>query len=264
MKGRVVVMWAVAVAMVVGAAVWTMAADSTPGFVRLEGEALAAARAAKAAHKTSREAGKIVTFDTPITVEASVPRAAGTIQYDNGSYVALGANSWRSFGNRFNSALNTAGTAVSPVQISGSVTKATFGALSVAGATTWGPFWITLYDQLNTGAGTAQVVGSAGFSVPGGPHTSPFLVAASVGPWSYSGSSFLLGILDYNTNATTPNGVAPLLCNFNLSAQGYHAYSMAWSTTTGTDYQTIPSLNVIIRATGNVIVPVELMGFTVE
>lgn len=260
---RVVVLCAVAA--VAGLAAFAMASDTTEGLVRLEGQALENARAAKATQHGSPGDGTFARLEQPIKLDAIKARAAGTITYDSTTITGVSTSFFSSYGNRFDSALNVAGTAVSPVMLSGSVTHATWGVISSAGATTWGPMWITLYDQLNTGAGTANVVSSSGFSVGGGPYTAPLLVNAAVGPWSYTGPTFLMGGLDYNTNATTPNGVAIAIdANMTLSGQGWHGFSMVWGPGTGTGYASLGPANVIMRASGNVIVPVELMNFTIE
>lgn len=253
---------------VVAAAGWgmfAMASDTTEGLVRLEGQALEDARAAKASHHGSPGNGTFARLEQPIKLDATKTRAAGTITYDKTALTGYSTTLFNSYGNRFDSALNVAGTAVSPVMVSGSVTHATWAVMSIAGATTWGPLWVTLFDQLNTGAGTANVVSSSGFSVGGGPHSFPIIVNAPVGPWSYTGPTFLMGGLDYNTNATTPNGVAMAIdASSTLSGQGWHGYSMVWNSTTGTGYASLGPANIVMRASGNVIVPVELMNFTIE
>ncbi|MCD4748866.1 MAG: hypothetical protein K8R59_05770 [Thermoanaerobaculales bacterium] len=253
------------IVLVAGWAMYAVAADGTAGLVRLEGKDLEAARATKVAHQGTPGNGTFTKLEQPVKLEGKAPRATGSIVYDTGMVVAFSAVPGRSFGNRFDFALNTAGTAVAPVQLSGSVTHVTWGVMSVIGANTWGPMWITLYDQLNTGAGTANVVSSNGYSLTGGPHTGPLLLNAPLFGWNYTGSSFLIGMLDYNNNPMTPNGVAAIMDTATLGGQGHHGYSMAWWTTTGTGYAALPGANVIMRPTGNIItVPVELMGFTVE
>jgi len=255
----------VAMVVLVGSgAMLVLAGDGTPGLHPLEGEQLAAARKAKAAHAAQpHERKALKMLDHPVKLENTRARATGTIQYDNATVSAYGATSGNSYGNHFNTAMNTAGTATTPVQASGSLTKATFGVQSVDGATTWGNFYVTLYDQLNTAAASANYVTSAGFSWGSGPHTGPAILAAPVGPWNYSGSTFLLGLYDYNTNAMTPNAVAPLISTGTTNSLGNHGYSMVYNSSGGTNYTTLDA-NAVMRATGNVIVPVELMDFNIE
>jgi len=255
----------VAMVVLVGfGAMLVLAGDGTPGLHRLEGEQLAAARRAKAAHAAQpHEKKAIKLLDHPIKLEGTRARATGTIQYDNGTVAGYGATNGNSYGNHFNVAMNTAGTATTPVQASGSLTQATYGIQSVDGATTWGTFYMTLYDQLNTAAASANFVTSGGFVWGSGPHTGPHILAVAVGPWHYSGSTFLLGMYDSNTNATTPNAVAPLICTGTTHSLGNHGYSMVWNNSGGTAYTALDA-NVVMRAMGNVIVPVELMDFNIE
>jgi len=245
-------------------AVLVMAGDGTPGLHALTGSELAAARQAKAAHAAQPHQKKApVKLDHPVKLKETKARATGTIQYDNGSFTSYGTTAGNSYGNHFNIAMNTAGTATTPVQASGSVTHVTFGVQGVDGATTWGPMYITLYDQLNTTAATANYVTSGGFSWGGGPHTGPAILNGAIGPWNYAGSTFLLGMYDYNTNATTPTNIAPLLGTGTTHSLGNHGFSMAYHSSGGTAYTTLDA-NAVMRATGNVIVPVELMDFNIE
>jgi len=253
--------------MVAGWAIFAVAADPSPGVVRLEGQALEEARAAKAANRAqaSAVAGGYSTLEEPIRLETTKARAAGTITYDSSSISGYGTSQFYSYGNRFDVALNTAGTAVLPVQLSGSVTGATVGLASISGAMTWGPLWVTLWDQLNTGAATANNVGSAGFNVTGGPFLGGILVGVPLGPWTYTGPTFLVGMLNYNTNPATPAAPAAIIdSSATVAGQGWHGFMMAWSTSTGTGYTALGPANVVVRPSGNVIVPVELMGFTIE
>jgi hypothetical protein len=193
---------------------------------------------------------------------STVPRAFGTVAYDTTSISAVPSLGEMTFGNRFNSALTPGGTAIAPVQVSGSVTHLAWGMWGTTTQTSWGTFWLTVFGPVS--GTTAPVLNSWPLGGLGGP--TPLLVSWTLAtPVNYTGPSFLVGMLNSNSLATLPwNGPCPLLDSGTVGGQGHHGMGIFWGPGTGTGFFPITSLNAIMRPRGNVLTPVELMNFTVE
>lgn len=246
----------ICVVMVVGAVVLVSAADRSTGAVKV-------VKKPGAQHPPSTQSrSNNVTRVDGVSLGPAVPKAFGTIQYDTGSPMAFPTVPSRSFGNRFNSALTVGGTAVGPVQVSGSVTQVVWGMWGDSAATTWGPFYIEFYGPVS--GTTAPFITSLAFSGLGG--ATPVIVGWTLTtPVNYVGPSFLVGFYNGNSATTLPlNGPAPLFDAISAGGQGYHGMGINWGPGTGTGFVPIPSLNAIMRPAGNVLTPVELMNFTVE
>ncbi len=168
----------------------------------------------------------------------------GTITYDDGvvNAVPSAGVSGYSVGNWFNTATGA------PVLASGTVTQMTF--FMVTGAGTDSVF-ISLYGAPS--GTTAPFVDDQ--SVPLNNGSGAFNTAPFAPPNVYPGASFLAGVW-YVAGDTVGLG------DGTVNGQGWHA--MAINDITGTDFQTIQALNALLSATGNVLIPVELMGFSVD
>ncbi len=219
-----------------------------------------------ATQSRSNAMAKVDGIKLPGAGNAAPRRALGTIIYDTTGIDFLPTTAGRTFGNRFNTALTTGATPVpGPVQVSGSVTRVSFGVWDSGAGATLGPFWLTVFGPVGTGT-TAPVLSSVLLGAGGGPYTSPILMSWNFPTAvSYTGPSFLVGILNENsTTALPPNGVAPIFDSASTGGQGFHGMGISWSSTTATGFVPFTTLNAIMRPTGNVLTPVELMGFTVE
>lgn len=180
-------------------------------------------------------------LDAHVQTKSPKSRVAGIIQYDDGVMTALPAISSYCNGNQFSTAIG------SPVMASGSVTQIQF--------------------YMDSGAGTDNVFVSVYGPVSG--TVAPFLddisVPLNVGPgaWNtatitaqnYVGASFLAGVW-YTAGDTVGLGTG------TTGGQGHHG--MVINDIVGTDFQTMSGLNALVRAGGDVLVPVELMSFSVE
>ena len=195
----------------------------------------------------------------PRTLADRGVRVPGTsIQYDSGAvtgFVTL-ADLDRVALNRFDNALNANGTMISPVQASGSVTMITFHMLRTLGSSvTW-----SLYSGV-MGTSAMQVTSRV---VPAGTGLNTINVGdfgTSVN--SYMGSSFLVGILQFQVMFTRVGADSN-----SAAGQGFHAYSINEPQTvnpnTGMGLNSLGSTNFVVRASGNVASPVELMNFEIE
>jgi hypothetical protein len=173
--------------------------------------------------------------------------AVGTIQYDDGVSNAVPAVNSNMYGNRFDMALNGPGTGIFPVNASGSITMVSFWMNSVGGTAAF----VSFFDQLNTGAGSANLIDS--FSQTGlvvGLNVVPLVTAIN-----YVGNSFLAGVWNFNTDT-------PGLATGTTGGQGIHGANI--NDIVGTAYTPSTTFNTIFRASGNVLTPVELMSFTVS
>ncbi len=168
--------------------------------------------------------------------QATAPnKVFGSITYHSG---ALGTCCQNSFmvGNQFDTCLSE------PVEMSGSVTMATFDMISVGG----GAAFISVFDQL---AGTAaNVVLSTNLTATTGNNTVSFSAP-------YVGSTFLAGVWQFNTDV-------PAVATGTVGGQGFHGISI--NDIVGTGFTTIGSLNAAFTATGDIKTPVELLNFDVE
>ncbi len=169
----------------------------------------------------------------------------GTIAYDSGIFgVCCRTN--RTIGNQFDTALNPAGTAISPVSMSGSISAISFHMIHVGG----GAVFLSLYDNV-TGT-MADLITS--ISVPAAPGSN--YVRFPI-PIPYSGSSFLAGIWQF-----TPTSDTLAVATGTLGGQGFHGMSI--NAIVGTGFTTLASLNAAVRTHGDIVTPVELLNFEVE
>ncbi len=173
-------------------------------------------------------------------------RIPGTsITYHSGTLSPATVNSV-AVGNRFNSALNPAGTAVAPLEASGSITMATFN-MAAADANVF----ISFYDQIS---GTmANRITS--FATPGvtGDNTLTFATALN-----YVGGEFLGGIWNFTGGNDTVN-----VATGTVGGQGFHGISINDSDP-GTDLVEFTMTNGAFGVSGDVTTPVELMNFEID
>jgi hypothetical protein len=165
-------------------------------------------------------------------------RAVGTIQYDNGVLTAIPGVTSLCYGNRFNTA------AGNPLTASGTITQLSWFMTSGAGTDS---VFISYFDQL---AGTAANVITS-VSVPA-PNPGGFNTRATA--VNYVGNTFLAGVW-YVANDAVGLGTG------TTGGQGDHA--MVINDIVGTGYQSLAGFNGLVRASGNVIIPVELTGFEI-
>lgn len=198
-------------------------------------------QAAQQAYKANLEANTAAAWTgkrafAGVGRQATAPnKVLGSITYHSG---ALGTCCQNSFmvGNQFDSALSE------PLEMSGSVTMATFDMITVGGSAAF----ISLFDQL---AGTAaNLIISTNVSAMTGNN-----VATIAAP--YVGSTFLAGAWQFNTDV-------PAVATGTTGGQGFHGISI--NDIVGTAFTTLGSLNAAFTATGDVLTPVELLNFDVE
>lgn len=179
-------------------------------------------------------------------------RTAGTnITYDTGTGIGSAGIASQMVGNRFDSALNTAGTMCCfPVETSGSITMITFDmAATFFSSAVW-----SLYS--NVMGTTAMQVTSMGRGVMTGLNTLPVMTPTSAN--AYMNGAFLAGIFQF-----MPASTALQVDSMSTGGQGFHAISLN-DGTTGTMLTSIMSRNAIFRVSGNVSTPVELINFKIE
>lgn len=183
-------------------------------------------------------------LEAPIQTKAPKSRVAGIIQYDDGIMTGLPNVASESFGNQFNSALGGS------VNASGSVTQMQFYLASVAGTAAF----VSVFGPV---AGTAAPV-----------LASVNVTAVAAGTWnthafgtavSYTGASFLAGVW---LNALPPGADAVGLGTGTTAGQGMHG--MHINDIVGTGFTAPGTFNALVRAGGDVLVPVELMSFSIE
>lgn len=229
----------IAVFAVVATASMLVAADNRPNGPMLEAQAIPGA---------------------PEAPPAAPPRAAGTIAYDNGTIAAwYGAGGGIFVGNRFDSGYSTGGL-FTPILTPGTVTQVTFHALALRTGVTAAQ--VQVFGA--TSAGVAPIIGGGVMTgvVAGGLTFTPntFVLPA---PAAYTGSYFMAGVL--NTHAgTTPtlwSAMSPGLALTTNTAVGPHGVLIGPG---GTFVGGFGSVDALVRATGNIVVPVELMSFDVE
>jgi len=183
-------------------------------------------------------------FDKPVRTTAP-KRAPGTIQYDDG--VASGpatAPTSQMHGNQFDSGN------LNPVMSNGSVTQVDFYMVSVGGT---GAF-VTIMDQVN--GTTANLLISTQAT---GLNSGTFNNFVFTTPINYAGNTFLAGVW---LNAAPPGADALGLGSGTVGGQGHHGVVI--NDVTPTAFTTVPSVNYLIRPTGNIITPVELINFEIE
>ena len=199
----------------------------------------------------------------PMAVTAAdrtMPRkvAGTTIQYDSGMVTGFhtAIASSRALVNRYNSALNPAGTMCCfPVENSGSVTMVSFNMIRTSGMSAI----VSIYSNIM--GTTANKVTSVGVPAAVGLNTYTF---GTMTDGQYANGTFLAGIFQFNTMFTRVG-----VDSNSLSGQGFHAFTLNDSTVmgggnTGTALNAVPGLNIVFRISGNLATPVELMNFEIE
>ena len=179
-------------------------------------------------------------------------RVPGTsVQYDDGVVTGTAGIASQLVGNRFNSALNPAGTMCCfPVEASGSITMATFNMVN----TQFNSVVFSLYTNIS---GTmADQVTSRG--IPGIMTGLNTITLGTGTMGGYANGSFIAGIWQFDPTMTAL-GVG----TGTTGGQGFHAVSMN-DGATGSMITDLASLNAVFRIQGNVATPVELMDFTIE
>ena len=172
----------------------------------------------------------------------------GTVTYDTGTNAGFhpdgsnGANLNRTVGNRFNSALG------GPLLMTGMVTMltafpASSGGLSVSIATTPTP------------GNTATVVAFVNANMMAGAFNA-VNIAATV-------PADFLGIFVGAFNGNNPAGLLGMSDMQNVG-QGYHAIQAFYNLGAQTMIEVVPNRNAMIRATGDILIPVELMEFKIQ
>ena len=168
---------------------------------------------------------------------------AQLIRYDNGVSNALPTVSSHMYGNRFNTVSGMA------LPTGGTLTMASFYLNSIGGAAAF----VSVADQLNTGAGTAMNIISnnyAGLMAPG------FNVVTFAPPLNFVGNSFLAGVWYFGSDV-------PGLGTGTTMGQGFHGMHMNDGGTTLTGFVPLTNQNALFRVNGSGL-PVELLHFKVE
>ncbi|MEL6545672.1 MAG: hypothetical protein AAFQ82_13655, partial [Myxococcota bacterium] len=165
-----------------------------------------------------------------------------------------GGTASQMLGNRFDTALNSAGTALAPIEESGSITMVTFNMINTFfGSAVW-----SLYTN-QQGTMAVQVTSMARPGVMTGLNT--LAVSAPTTANAYMSGTFLAGIWQFDPSMT---GLA--LDTGTTAGQGFHGISLNDGANASmiTDVSTAGmGVNAIFRVSGNV-APVELMSFTVK
>lgn len=179
-------------------------------------------------------------LDEPVQTKPPKNRVAGSIKYDDGVATSAPGVSSSSFGNQFNTA------AGSPVNSAGSVTMLEFFMATGAGSDN---VFLSVFGQVS--GTTASVLTSA--SVPASSGT--WNVHTFAAPIAYPGASFLAGVWYVA-------GDSIALGSGTTGGQGMHG--MHINDITGTSFTAPGTFNALMRADGDVLVPVELMSFSIE
>lgn len=170
------------------------------------------------------------------------PHVVGTVTYDTGANNAgfFPQTAGLNIGNRFNSDMG------GPLLMTGQLTMATFFPQAATG-------FITVFGPPNS-MGSAANFGS--FLISGlAPGT---FNSANVGPAAV-GPDFLAGAW------LNGSSVGIGMDNMTVGGQGFHAFqAVTHFPGSATGFAPIPSRNTLVRATGNILVPVELMNFSVQ
>ncbi len=178
-------------------------------------------------------------LDEPIQTKAPKNRIPGIIAYDDGVVTGQAGISSYSFGNQFNTAVG------SPVNASGSVTGVRFYMLSAAGSDN---VFVSVFGPVS-GTAAPFLTSVSLPSVPGW-NTVAFPTAVS-----YTGASFLAGVW-YVAGDTIAVGTG------TTGGQGLHG--MWINDIVGTDFNAPGTFNAMMQASGDILVPVELMSFSVQ
>ena len=210
-----------------------------------------AERAARTRDEAKRVQGKVAPHE-PRPLSRTPHRLLGTITYDTGVNAGFhpdgfGPNLNRTVGNRFNSALG------GPLLMTGMLSM-----LTVFPAND-GMQSVSIADTPTTMA-TAMVLVFLNAELMANQFN-----AISFNPNVSIGADFL-GIFVGQFNAIQAGGLLGM-SDMSINAQGFHAFQ-AFYTTQGGGQQTmiemVPNRNAMLRATVDVLVPVELMDFRIE
>lgn len=187
--------------------------------------------------------------------EAAAKVAGSSIQYDTGTVFGSAGVASQMLGNRFDNALNTAGTAISPVEATGSITMITFEMINTFfGSVVW-----SLYSNV-MGTSAMQITSMARPGIMTGLNT--LSVMASSTDNAYMNGTFLAGIWQFD-----PTMTALAVDTGSTGGQGFHGISLN-DGATGTMLNTVTAggmgVNAIFRVQGNVATPVELLEFTID
>ena len=178
-------------------------------------------------------------LDQAVQTKASKGRAIGMIKYDDGVVTAAPAVTSNCYGNQFNTA------AGSPVNASGSVTKMQMFMAGVGGSAAF----VSVFGPV---AGTAAPALES-VNVPVAPGTWNTHTFAT--PVAYTGASFLAGVWFFGGDSVG-------LGSGTAGGQGHHG--MLINDIAGTGFAPLTSLNALVTASGDVLVPDELMSFSIE
>ncbi|MEM7584511.1 MAG: hypothetical protein AAF560_14070 [Acidobacteriota bacterium] len=216
------------------------------------------------ANGSSKSSAGYVPLETPRRVEEQPRlRVPGTnITYDSGTVTGMAGQNSQTLGNRFDSALNPAGTMCCfPVETSGSITMITFDMVN----TFFGSAVFSIYSNI-MGTTANLVTSQARPGVMTGLNT---LSVSSPGTANaYMNGTFVAGIWQFNTTMTAVG-----VDTGSTGGQGFHAVSLndngSGPPGTGTMLTTVTTgggggLNVVFRVSGNVATPVELLNFDIE
>jgi hypothetical protein len=205
-------------------------------------------RAARARDEAKRVQGKVVPHQ-PLPLSRTPQRLIGTIQYDTGVNAGFHpdgffSNRNRTVGNRFNSALG------GPLLMTGmlsmlSVFPANDGnqSVSIAGTpTTMATAMVLVYLNVPMMANQFNAIAfNPGVTIPGD----------------------FLGIFLGQFNAVQPLGLLGM-SDMSINTQGFHAFQAYYGGGLQTSIEAIPNRNAMLRATVDVLVPVELMDFRIQ
>jgi len=177
------------------------------------------------------------------------------IQYDSGNTTGTAGVASQMVGNRFDTAINTMGTACcSPVETSGTITMATFEMVN----TFFGSAVFSVYSNV-VGTGAVQVTSMAYPGLMTGLNTITLGGGGTAN--AYANGSFLAGIWQFD-----PTMTAIGVDTGTTGGQGHHGISLN-DGAMGTMLTNLTSLNAVMRLQGNLVtasVPVELIDFTIE
>ncbi len=187
---------------------------------------------------------------TPVKTQTKAIQGATDIQYDDGTANALPTITSHAWGNRFDT---VDGGAIPD--------SATLSAIQVYMSGVSGNAFLSVFDALNTGAGTAQNINSFSTPMTTGWNT---IAASNVGStarfdnaFAASGQQTLLVGVWYFGGDTGALGTG------TTGGQGYHGFHINDSGSTATGYVPLSSVNALIRLTGSNL-PVELIELSVE
>lgn len=170
---------------------------------------------------------------------ADRPQVFGTIFYDDGVLTHLPGTEG-TWGNQFDTANGTG------VLVSGSVTRMSFFLFAASGNV-----FISVYGPVSGTAASPLI----SVSVPPNNGSSAFNSWTFASPVNYSGPSFLAGVWYIAGDSVG-------LATGTTGGQGHHG--MFIEDIVGTGFSLISGINGMVGASGNVVIPVELMDFEIE